>query len=149
MELFSNRVLKTNSSISNYNSLLESFLTVFIVLSNDGWTLIYANHFRQSEPISTSIYFISLVIIGQFILMNLLIAIIIENFEYRSVKNDLVSKLNTLEKEQMEKNMTLKERFLAYFCNMYIKKDGKQKSTRKKEAEEEFEKMTDERYIEE
>jgi len=99
MELFSQKIQTTEFSTSTYDTLMESFLSVFIVIANDDWTKIYSNHYRQSEPISTSAYFISLIFIGQFILLNLMIAIIIENFEYHSVKNDLVSKINVLEKE--------------------------------------------------
>jgi Ion transport protein len=79
---------------SKFDTFLESFLSVFIVLANDGWSTIYFDHVRSLEPISTSLYFVSLVIIGQFVLLNLVIAIIIENFEFQSVKNDLVSQLN-------------------------------------------------------
>jgi hypothetical protein len=93
MELYSQRVQATEDSTSTYNSLSESFLSVFIVLANDGWTNIYFNHYHQAGAIPATIYFISLVMIGQFVLLNLVIAIIIENFEYHSVKNDLVNKL--------------------------------------------------------
>jgi hypothetical protein len=82
------------------------------VLANDGWTNIYFNHYHQEEPISATIYFISLVMIGQFVLLNLVIAIIIENFEYHSVKNDLVNKLYNLENEKILEHMTIKERIL-------------------------------------
>lgn len=81
---------------SNFNTLLESFLSVFIVLANNGWTKVYFTHQRFLEPFSTSLYFISLVLLGQFVLLNLVIAIIIENFEFQSVKNDLVSKLTDM-----------------------------------------------------
>lgn len=93
MELYSQRVQATEDSTSTYDSLSESFLSVFIVLANDGWTNIYFNHYHQEGAIPATIYFISLVMIGQFVLLNLVIAIIIENFEYHSVKNDLVNKL--------------------------------------------------------
>ena len=51
------------------------------------------------EPVSTSFYFISLVLLGQFVLVNLVIAIIIENFEFQSVKNDLVGKLTDMQRD--------------------------------------------------
>ena len=38
MELYSQRVFASNMSPSTYNSLAEAFLSVFIVLANDGWT---------------------------------------------------------------------------------------------------------------
>jgi Ion transport protein len=99
---------------------------VFIVIANDGWTSIYFNHFRQSEPISTSVYFITLITIGQFVLLNLMIAIIIENFEYHSVKSDLVGKLNNMQKEQESKELSFKEKLLSYLpCYEVSSKAGK------------------------
>ncbi len=44
--------------------------------------------------------------------------------------------------------MTIKERFLAYFCQIYNKKD-KSDEENEVEADEEIEKITDEKYIEE
>ncbi len=66
---------------SNFNSFLRSFLSVFIVLANDGWTQIYYDHYRATSGTTASIFFISLLIVGQYILLNLFIAILIENFE--------------------------------------------------------------------
>jgi hypothetical protein len=53
-------------------------------------------------------YFLSLLSIGQYILLNLLIAIIIENFEYLSVKNDLINKIDNMKKDEEAKKMSLK-----------------------------------------
>lgn len=149
MELYSQRVFASNMSPSTYNSLAEAFLSVFIVLANDGWTEIYFNHFHQAEPISTSIYFISLVMIGQFVLLNLMIAIIIENFEYHSVKNDLVDKLNNMEKEQMYAHMTFYQKFLALICNIYPKQRENEKAELEAEEDKEIEKAIDQKFIDE
>ena len=65
---------------------------MFIVLANDGWMKIYIDHYRSTSPVSASIYFISLLIVGQYILLNLFIAILIENFEQVSVHQDTVDK---------------------------------------------------------
>jgi hypothetical protein len=40
-------------------------------------------------------------------LLNLLIAIIIENFEYLSVKNDLINKIDNMKKDEEAKKMSL------------------------------------------
>lgn len=77
----------------NFNTPFESFISVFIVLSNEGWIKIYQDNYRASDSWTTSIFFYSLVTIGQFVLLNLFIAILIENFEELSVRNDLVNKL--------------------------------------------------------
>jgi hypothetical protein len=70
---------------STFNTFLEAFISVFIVLANDGWTKIYINHYRAVDPIASSIFFITLVIIGQYILLNLFISILILNFEHKSL----------------------------------------------------------------
>lgn len=76
---------------TNFNSFLEAFISVFIVLSNDGWTRIYISHYRQTNtPVTSTIFFFSLLICGQFILLNLFISVLINNFEELSVKNDLI-----------------------------------------------------------
>jgi hypothetical protein len=49
---------------SNFNTLLEAFLSVFIVLANDGWAQIFVDHYRTTDSLLSSIYFISLIIIG-------------------------------------------------------------------------------------
>jgi hypothetical protein len=77
---------------------LDAFLSVFIVLANDGWVSIYLDHYRATNSYVASAFFISLLIVGQLILLNLFIAVLIENFEQLSVRNDLVSKLSNLKK---------------------------------------------------
>ena len=66
---------------STFNTFLEACVSVFIVLANDGWTKIYFHHYIATDEVAASIFFVSLVIIGQYILLNLFIAILIENFE--------------------------------------------------------------------
>jgi hypothetical protein len=101
MELFAHKLpadidqdlLKYNHRPS-FDSFLEAFVSVFIVLANDGWTRVYVSHYRHANsPISSSIFFFTLLILGQFILLNLLVSVLINNFEELSVKNDLIKKL--------------------------------------------------------
>ena len=77
----------------NFNTPFDSFISVFIVFANEGWSQLYQNAYRSTDPYSTSIFFYSLVVIGQFILMNLFVAVLVENFEELSVRNDLMNKL--------------------------------------------------------
>jgi voltage-dependent calcium channel T type alpha-1I len=82
----------------SFNSFLDAFLSVFIVLANDGWVATYLDHYRATNSYLASAFFISLLIFGQLILLNLFISVLIENFEQLSVKNDLVEKLSNLKK---------------------------------------------------
>lgn len=62
---------------STFNTFIEAFVSVFIVLANDGWTTIYFNHYRVIGVTISSFYFISLLVVGQFILLNLFLAILL------------------------------------------------------------------------
>ena len=100
MELFAYKMPDSSKLQSSFDGILNSFMTVFIIFANDGWSQLYFAFYKATEPISTSIYFFSLLSIGQYVLMNLLIAIIIENFEYLSVKNDLIKKIDKMKKDE-------------------------------------------------
>lgn len=49
---------------SNFNQFLEAFTTVFIILTNDGWSSIYYSYYRAVSPGISTVYFISLIIFG-------------------------------------------------------------------------------------
>ncbi len=70
---------------STFNTFLEGFVTVFIVLANDGWTTIYLNLYRTVGSGISTIYVISLLLMGQFILLNLFLAILLDNFDESSL----------------------------------------------------------------
>jgi hypothetical protein len=65
----------------NFDRFINSFTTVFIVLTNDSMSSIFYNYYRAVGPVSSVLFFISLMIIGQKILLNLFIAILLENFD--------------------------------------------------------------------
>ena len=49
---------------SNFDSFWNSTLLVFIVLANDGWTTIYFEYFRVVGGSISTLFFVSLVILG-------------------------------------------------------------------------------------
>jgi len=109
---------------SNFNTPLGAFLSVFIVLANDGWAKIYFDHFRVTSPTVASLFFISILFIGQFMLLNLFIAILIENFEQLSVRGNLTHRLNAIVKKSLwRKIVDLYKRFRG----IKVKPDRKKK----------------------
>ena len=129
LELYAYRL--ETSVASRFDTFLQAFLSVFIVLANDGWTRIFFEHYRATNSILACVYFLSLIVFGQFILLNLFIAILIENFEQLSVRNDLSNKLNELEREP------LSTQIMQLVCFWRPKPD---KSNKKSKADE----LTDE-----
>jgi Ion transport protein len=94
---------------------------VFIVFANDGWSRIYLSFYKFSGFLKATFYFVSLLVIGQYLILNLLVAIIIENFEYLSVKNDLINKIKNMKREEEAQKLTFWQRFHSAIC-FYRKK---------------------------
>ena len=85
MQLFG---FSANSGVNrlNFTSIWRSLLTVFIVVSGEGWASIMKDTMRASGW-PASIYFVSLFVIGRYIILNLFIAIIIEKFQDNGAKH--------------------------------------------------------------
>jgi hypothetical protein len=65
---------------ANFDSFLMAFTTVFIVLTGEDWNIVMYNNVRAVGSY-TIVFFLSLVIFGNFILLNLFLAILLKNFE--------------------------------------------------------------------
>ena len=64
MELFAYKLPHSSKVESNFDGILNSMMTVFIIFANDGWSQLYFACYKATEPISTSLYFVSLLSIG-------------------------------------------------------------------------------------
>ena len=64
----------------NFNYFLSGFLTIFTVLIGDGWNDIM-NDFIRAMNSYVIIFFVSLYIFGNLILLNLFLAILLKNFD--------------------------------------------------------------------
>lgn len=103
MELFGNRVkfaedlsldlLNGESPDSNFDTLTNAIATVFIVLTADGWSAIYFAHRRAVQNALPTGFFIILIIIGQRVLLNLFLAILLENFDENTLREELQKEL--------------------------------------------------------
>ena len=69
----------------NFNNFRDGFICVFIVIANDGWSPIYYDHVRSMHWFLPTIFFVLLILIGQFILFQLFLAILLQEFEERSL----------------------------------------------------------------
>lgn len=73
--------LKLKSPRLNFDTFWDSVLSVFVCLLGDEWNVIMVDTMRAYESHITFIYFVPLIIIGQFFLMNIFLAIHIKCFE--------------------------------------------------------------------
>eukprot|EP00754_Rhynchopus_humris_P017353 Rhum_TRINITY_DN14558_c21_g1::Rhum_TRINITY_DN14558_c21_g1_i1::g.101733::m.101733/K04853/CACNA1F; voltage-dependent calcium channel L type alpha-1F len=100
MQLFG---FSANSGVNrlNFTSIWRSLLTVFIVVSGEGWASIMKDTMRASGW-PASIYFVSLFVIGRYIILNLFIAIIIEKFQDNGAKHNGRRKAKMKRKSSMQ-----------------------------------------------
>jgi hypothetical protein len=62
---------------------------VFIILTNDGTSGIYYNLYRSVSSYTSTIYIIIMILIGQKVILNLFIAILLQNFDEGALRQKM------------------------------------------------------------
>ena len=108
MEIFAYRVkfdnngnpnLVTGSSPwQNFDNFEWAFTSVFVLLTGDSWgSDIWVQLYRATEPWRSTIYVFVIYIIGNRILLNLFLAILLQNFDEDSIEQALKQELESAE----------------------------------------------------
>ncbi|XP_063064057.1 voltage-dependent T-type calcium channel subunit alpha-1I-like [Engraulis encrasicolus] len=92
----------------NFDSLLWAIVTVFQILTQEDWNVVLYNGMASTSPLA-ALYFVALMTFGNYILFNLLIAILVEGFQAegdanRSYSDDDRSSSNFDESEKQHKD---------------------------------------------
>ncbi|XP_062852977.1 voltage-dependent T-type calcium channel subunit alpha-1I-like [Trichomycterus rosablanca] len=79
----------------NFDSLLWAIVTVFQILTQEDWNVVLYNGMASTTPLA-ALYFVALMTFGNYVLFNLLVAILVEGFQAegdanRSYSDDEVS----------------------------------------------------------
>ena len=73
----------------NFDDFLQAFLTVFQIMTMENWQDILYVALNCNVPvIITMIYLISWIVLGNFLLLNLFLAILIDGFTSKPEKNE-------------------------------------------------------------
>jgi hypothetical protein len=72
---------KFSTPDSNFDSFGTAMITVFVVMTGDGWAEIYHNHYRAVSGFQATIYFLSIIVLGQWVLFNLLLANLLKEYD--------------------------------------------------------------------
>ena len=64
---------------SNFDNLLSSIFTVMQIITQDGWSQVLREGIRATSPWA-AVYFIIVVTVGNYVIFNLLVAILVEGF---------------------------------------------------------------------
>ena len=69
-----------------FDGFWDAMVLIFVILTNADWNFIMYNHIRTNDGPTAVAYFFTLEIIGNFILLKLFLAILINNFSMSSKK---------------------------------------------------------------
>ncbi|XP_010226900.1 PREDICTED: voltage-dependent T-type calcium channel subunit alpha-1I-like [Tinamus guttatus] len=89
----------------NFDSLLWAIVTVFQILTQEDWNVVLYNGMASTSPWA-SLYFVALMTFGNYVLFNLLVAILVEGFQAegdanRSYSDEDQSSSNVEELDQL------------------------------------------------
>ncbi|XP_072549024.1 voltage-dependent T-type calcium channel subunit alpha-1I isoform X2 [Salminus brasiliensis] len=97
----------------NFDSLLWAIVTVFQILTQEDWNMVLYNGMASTSPLA-ALYFVALMTFGNYVLFNLLVAILVEGFQAegdanRSYSDDDRSSCNFDEMEKEKDPLQLSD----------------------------------------
>ncbi|XP_035379416.1 voltage-dependent T-type calcium channel subunit alpha-1I [Electrophorus electricus] len=97
----------------NFDSLLWAIVTVFQILTQEDWNMVLYNGMASTSPLA-ALYFVALMTFGNYVLFNLLVAILVEGFQAegdanRSYSDDNRSSCNFEEMEREKDPLQLSD----------------------------------------
>uniref|UniRef100_A0A3B4Y353 Voltage-dependent T-type calcium channel subunit alpha-1I-like n=1 Tax=Seriola lalandi dorsalis TaxID=1841481 RepID=A0A3B4Y353_SERLL len=114
----------------NFDSLLWAIVTVFQILTQEDWNVVLYNGMASTSPWA-ALYFVALMTFGNYVLFNLLVAILVEGFQAegdanRSESDDEKKSDNSEEDEKVEqlRDTELKMYSLMMTANGHVDPHG-------------------------
>ncbi|MED6250940.1 Voltage-dependent T-type calcium channel subunit alpha-1I, partial [Ataeniobius toweri] len=97
----------------NFDSLLWAIVTVFQILTQEDWNMVLYNGMASTSPCA-ALYFVALMTFGNYVLFNLLVAILVEGFQAegdanRSYSDDDRSSCNFDENDKQKDSLHLSD----------------------------------------
>ncbi|TSK31313.1 Voltage-dependent T-type calcium channel subunit alpha-1H [Bagarius yarrelli] len=88
----------------NFDSLLWAIVTVFQILTQEDWNVVLYNGMASTSPLA-ALYFVALMSFGNYVLFNLLVAILVEGFQAEgdATKSDADEEKRSVNFEEEEK----------------------------------------------
>ncbi|KAI6214984.1 Voltage-dependent calcium channel T type alpha-1 [Aphelenchoides besseyi] len=114
--------IEDNQRRMHYDSLSKSMLTTFQILTQEDWNMVLFNGMAQTTPWA-ALYFVALMTFGNYVLFNLLVAILVEGFQ--ESKEEEKRKLEEearkhAEYEQSKQQQEIKELLFTTTSKPYI-----------------------------
>lgn len=92
----------------NFDSFLHASFTVFQILTQEDWNMVLFNGMAQTNPWA-ALYFVALMTFGNYVLFNLLVAILVEGFQESKEEEKRQQEEDAKKKAQEEEDERKKE----------------------------------------
>jgi len=92
-----------NSIMQNFDSFIWSFTSVFIVLTSDSWSMIWFAYYRAMKSWIVTAYIQIIFYLGNRILLNLFLAILLQNFDEDSIEQELKKEIENVDGDSPSK----------------------------------------------
>ncbi|TMW67789.1 hypothetical protein Poli38472_007461 [Pythium oligandrum] len=123
---------------NNFDTLLWSMITVFQVITGENWNSIMYDVLRSNGMIG-ALYFVSLIILGNFILMNLFLALLLDNFSTEEEEEPVKSEQEETSRQAAQKVASMKVVPLDRALSSSRRNDQSKKSCRSENSDEDEE----------
>ncbi|XP_055938809.1 voltage-dependent T-type calcium channel subunit alpha-1G-like isoform X1 [Argiope bruennichi] len=90
----------TQCDRKNFDTLLWAIVTVFQILTQEDWNVVLFNGMEKTSHWA-ALYFVALMTFGNYVLFNLLVAILVEGFSAEDDKRDSASSCSLCEKQEL------------------------------------------------
>ncbi|XP_037836555.1 voltage-dependent T-type calcium channel subunit alpha-1G isoform X4 [Kryptolebias marmoratus] len=92
----------------NFDSLLWAIVTVFQILTQEDWNKVLYNGMASTSPVA-ALYFIALMTFGNYVLFNLLVAILVEGFQTEGDASKAGSEIGSVARSMEDVNGSKKD----------------------------------------
>uniref|UniRef100_A0A3Q2YIP7 Voltage-dependent T-type calcium channel subunit alpha n=1 Tax=Hippocampus comes TaxID=109280 RepID=A0A3Q2YIP7_HIPCM len=92
----------------NFDSLLWAIVTVFQILTQEDWNKVLYNGMASTTPVA-ALYFIALMTFGNYVLFNLLVAILVEGFQTEGDSSKSGSEIDSCARSMEDVNGSKRE----------------------------------------
>ncbi|XP_013884518.1 voltage-dependent T-type calcium channel subunit alpha-1G, partial [Austrofundulus limnaeus] len=92
----------------NFDSLLWAIVTVFQILTQEDWNKVLYNGMASTSPVA-ALYFIALMTFGNYVLFNLLVAILVEGFQAEGDASKTGSEIGSVARSMEDVNGSKKD----------------------------------------
>lgn len=111
-----------NPPRNNFDDLLTAFITVFQVLTGENWNYALYEAARGAGTFPAAIFYLSWVVLGQFILLNLFLAVLLDQFGRKNEEKRLNDERKAKRKSEAKRVAVIQSSIVGHLFSKSLRK---------------------------